>query len=112
MGAIADVKAAGDVDAVFGEHLDFGNESGGIDHNAGPNYGVLLGAEDATGDELEDKAVTADDHRVPGIMPAGNARDVVKATGKIVNDLSFTFVSPLRADHDDRFHSEALLSQS
>src|SRR5215475_6365372 len=105
MGAIADVEAAGDVDACFGEHFDLSDESSGIDDYTSSDNGVLLGTKDAAGDKLENEAILANDDRVPSIVSAGNASDVIK-------NLSLTFVSPLRADHDDRFHSEALLSQS
>src|SRR5215475_2127054 len=112
MGAIADVEAASDVDACFGEHFDLSDESSGIDDYPSADNGVLLGTKDAAGDKLENEAILANDDRVSGIVSAGNASDVIKATRKIINNLSLTFVSPLRADHDDRFHSEALLSQS
>jgi hypothetical protein len=62
---------------------------------------LLLGAQDSTGDELQDKAIFADDNGVAGIVPASHASDVIESAGEIVNDFAFAFVTPLRTDYYD-----------
>src|SRR6202041_2251103 len=86
---------------------DFSNERSGINDNACANHSVLRGSQNSARNQLEDVAVFADDDGVAGVVSAGDARDVIERTRKIVDDLAFAFVSPLRADHDDRFHSRA-----
>jgi len=46
------MQAALNVDASFGERFDFGDEGCGIDYDAGADDCLLLGAQDAAGDEL------------------------------------------------------------
>jgi len=103
--AIADVQAALHVNARLRKGFNFVDERARINNDASPNDGVLFGPQNATGNELQDVLFFADDDGVPGIVAAGHARDVIKRTGEIVNDFAFTFVTPLRADDDDRFHS-------
>jgi len=57
---------------------------------------------------LQDEAILADDNGVAGIVPAGNARDVIEGAGKIVDDLAFSFVTPLRTNNHDGLHSVCL----
>src|SRR5260370_31656960 len=99
------MQAALNVDASFGERFDFGDEGCGIDYDASTDDCLLLGAQDAAGDELQNEAVFADDYGVPGVVSAGDARDIVKSAGEIIDDLAFAFVAPLRAHHHDRFHA-------
>ncbi len=111
VGAIADVQASRNADVGFFEHFDFGDERRGVDNHAGADDDVLLGPQDPTGDELENVAVLADDDRVPGIVASGDARDVIKRSRQIIDNLALAFISPLRANHNDRFHSEILLDR-
>src|SRR6267142_5799446 len=99
------MQAALNVDASFGERFDFGDEGCGIDYDAGADDCLLLGSQDAAGDELQDEAILADDYGVPGVVSAGDARDIVKSAGEIIDDFAFAFVAPLRADYHDRFHA-------
>jgi hypothetical protein len=101
MRTVAEVQAAVDIDAGFGERFDFGNEGGGINNDARADYSLLLGAQDSAGYELQDEAIFADDDGVTGIVPAGDASDVIESAGEIVDDFAFAFVTPLRADYDD-----------
>src|SRR6267378_1528968 len=105
VGAIAEMQAALYVDASFGERFDFGHEGCGIDYDASADDCLLLGAQDAAGDELQNEAVFADDYGVPGVMSTSDARDIVKSSGQIIDDFAFAFVAPLRADYHDRFHA-------
>jgi len=95
------VEPAGNVNSRLGEHFDFVDQGLGIDDDARADDGVARRAQDAARNELEDEAIAIEDDGVASVVSAGAARDVVKRTGKIVNDLAFAFVAPLRADHDD-----------
>src|SRR4029077_15379731 len=68
-------------------------------------------AQDSAGDELEDVAVFADDDGVACVVASGDARDVIERTREIIDSLALAFITPLRANHDDRFHSEILLAR-
>src|SRR5580704_10841140 len=46
------------------------------------------------------------------IVPARNSRNKIKRPRKVVHHLALTFIAPLRAHHDDRFHSVNLLSRT
>src|SRR6478672_12796062 len=105
MSAIADVEAAADIDTGFCEHFDFFDEGDGINHDAHADNGVLFRTKNAARNELENVLVLADDDGVAGVVATGNANDVVERAGEIVHDFAFTFVTPLRANDDDRFHS-------
>ena len=45
-------------------------------------------------------------------MAAGNARDVIKRTRKVVHHLAFALIAPLRAHHHDGFHSSSFSSHA
>src|SRR6266403_3887878 len=104
------MQAALYVDASFGERFNFGDQGRGIDYDPGADDCLLFGAQDATGDELQDETVFADDYGVPGVVSAGDARDIVESAGEIIDDFAFAFVAPLRADHHDRFHAAPSLA--
>src|SRR6267154_525228 len=110
MGAIAEVEAPFNVDAGFRERLNFGDEGGGVYYDAGADDCLLLGAQDAAGDELKDETIFADDDGVAGIVSSGDARDIVESSREIIDDFAFAFVAPLRADHHDRFHAAPSLA--
>src|SRR5712692_6600233 len=101
MRAVAEVQAALHVHASFRKRLDLRDEGRGIDHHAGANDRLLLGAQNPAGDELQHEAILADDDGVAGIVSTGDARDEVESASEIVDDLAFAFVTPLRADHYD-----------
>src|SRR5690348_9428884 len=105
MSAIGDVQAAGDVYTGLSEHFDFLDQGNGIDDHTHADDGVLPGTQNAAGDELQDVLVFSDDDGVAGIMASGNTNDVVERAGEIIHNFAFAFVTPLRADHDDRFHA-------
>jgi hypothetical protein len=49
---------------------------------------------------LQDELFSVDDDGVAGVMPAGVAGDYGKALREDVDNFSFAFVAPLRADDD------------
>src|SRR5450759_5881936 len=58
-------------------------------------------AQDARGDERENRLLAADHERVAGVVPALKARHGDRALGHEVNDLALALIPPLGADHDD-----------
>src|ERR1700686_1942700 len=66
---------------------------------------MLFGAQDPAGDELENIAVRADDDGVACVVPAGPPRNLIERAREVVDDFTFAFIPPLRANDDDRFHS-------
>ena len=104
MRAIADVQTSGNIDPGFSKRLDFSYQRRRINHHAHSDHRLLLGTKNAAGDQLQNVFLFSDDDCVPGIVAAGHAHDVVERTGKVVHDLAFAFITPLRADHHHRFH--------
>ena len=102
--AIADEQAAGNLDTGRLQGVDFGKQSGGVDHQAVADYGLLAGPQDSAGDQLEDEFPIANEDGMPGIVAALIARDNVEAFGEDVDYLSFAFISPLRAQYDHVSH--------
>src|SRR4029077_5872427 len=67
---------------------------------------LLLRPENPARNQLEHVAIFPDDDRVPRVVPARHPRNVVKRPGKIIDNLAFSFIAPLRPHHDNRFHSD------
>ena len=65
---------------------------------------MLLGTENAAWNELENVFFLADDDSVACIVAASDTDNIIKRAGKIIDNLAFAFVTPLRANDDDRFH--------
>ena len=106
--AIAEKEAPADVHARFLQIFEFGYERRRIDHGAGADDGLLLRAQNAAGNKLQDVAMAIEDDRVAGIVAAGVARGVIEGRGQIVDDLPFAFVAPLGADYRDRLRPNLL----
>src|SRR5262249_22812074 len=58
-------------------------------------------AQNAGRNVAQDGLLAADDERVPGVVPALEARDCSGALGEQIDDLALAFIAPLRADDDD-----------
>ncbi len=92
------------VDARAAQAIELGHQSRGIDHHARPNDRMLAGAQDAAGNQLQDKTAAVENDGVAGIVAAGAARDVIEGSRHVIDDFALAFISPLRAHHYDRFH--------
>ena len=95
MGAIADAEMAPHIDTNRFERGHFFGERGQINHHAIPNDGLNAWAQDSAGDQLEDEFLFPDVNRVSGIVPALIAGDDVNALGQKIDNLPFSFVTPL-----------------
>src|SRR5205823_6092929 len=88
------------------------HEGGGINNYARPDYCVSVGPQNPAGNELQHEPVFPNDDRVSGVVASGNARDVIKRAGQIVDDLAFPLITPLRAHHYNGFHPVPFSSHS
>ena len=57
--------------------------------------------ENARRHKVQDRFYSVDHERVARVSAALVANDVIRLSGKDVDDFSFAFISPLRADDDD-----------
>jgi hypothetical protein len=110
--AIAEVQAAGHVDAGFCQGFNFGDQRRGINNHSCGNDRMPLGSQNSAGNQLQHKAVFANDDGVAGVVAAADARNVLKRTGKVVHDLAFAFIAPLRPDDHDRLHFSLFLDHT
>ena len=60
--------------------------------------------EDAARNEMEDRPLITDDHRMASVVAALVPNYDVGMLGKNVNDLTLTFVPPLDANDDNGWH--------
>jgi hypothetical protein len=101
-----EVRAVGDDEVVVHRHAADAQlrhlllELPGVDHHPRPDDAQDAGVEDAAGNEAQDEALVADDHRVAGVVAAVVARHHLHLLGEQVDDLAFALVAPLGArDH-------------
>ena len=71
------------------------------DHHAVADEALHALAHDARGNQRQHRLLAADDQRVPGVVPALEARHGARALGQQVDDLALAFIAPLGADDDD-----------
>ena len=95
LGAVGDVELTVHVDAEVAELGDFLEEGDGVEDDSVADDASAVGAEDAAGDELQDKLLAVDDHGVAGVVAAGVAGDDVELFAEDVDDLALAFIAPL-----------------
>ena len=79
--AIADVQAPLHVDASLGECRNFRHQRCRIHHRSRSDHRVLFRPKYAARNQLQHISLFANDHRVPRVVAARDARDVVKGPG-------------------------------
>ena len=62
-------------------------------------------SKNAARNELQNIPIFANDYGMASIVATSYAGDVIETAGQIVDNLTFAFVAPLRADHHNGFHS-------
>ena len=97
VGGVADVQAAGGIDAGFFQAINFLEQADGVDDDAVADDAGGAPAKDAGGDEVQDVFGPADDDRVAGVGAALGAHDDVGLLGQEIDDLALTLVAPLGA---------------
>ena len=100
-----------DVEAGFSHAVNLVQEINGIEDDAVADDAYAVGANNAAGNELQDKLVLANDDGVPGVMAAGVARHGAEPLAQHVDNLSLTLIAPLGAQHYSRLcsHSPSLI---
>ena len=88
------------VDALLSEPVELREQHRGVDHDAVADDRRDVVVEDAARHQLQSERLTADDDRVPGVVPALVADDDLHLLGDEVGELALALVAPLRADHD------------
>src|ERR1700740_3043864 len=102
------MQPAAHVDAGRAEAIEFSHQRRGVDDHARADHGVLSRTQDAAGNQLQDKAITIENDGMARVVAAGATRDVVKGSRHVIDDFAFAFIAPLRAHHDNRFHSRSI----
>jgi hypothetical protein len=98
------MQPAAHVDTSPAEIIELGYQSSRIDYDAGADDGVLAGAQDSTGNQLQDKTVAIVNDGMSRIVAAGTTGNIVEGSRHVIDDFSFALISPLRAHYNDRFH--------
>jgi hypothetical protein len=104
MRTVAQKEPTFDVDSAFGKPIDFGHERYRVDHNTVADYAHHAGPEYAGRHQVKDIAFVSYFDSVPGIIAALVSNDHVDILGKDVDDLSFTFISPLCSQEQSAGH--------
>src|SRR6266404_3744746 len=110
--AVADVQPPLHLNARFRKRLDFRHQRRRIHHHACPDHRLLLRPQNPARNQLQHITVLPNDDRVPRVVPARHARDVIERSRKVVHHLAFALVAPLRPHHHHRFHSDSLLNHT
>ncbi len=84
--------------------IHFLNQHAGVDHHAVADQASLRRVEDPGGNEMKDMLLVIDDKRVTGVVSSLEAHHAVSLFGEQVNNLAFSFISPLGANNNDICH--------
>ena len=87
-------------DAAPFEHGDLLQQGLGGQHHAVADEAAHPIAQDARGDQVQDRLVPADDQGVARIVPALEADHGRGPVGEQVHDLALTLIAPLGTDDD------------
>ena len=108
-----EVGAAGDLepgarDPPRLQRVDLVEQRRQVDDDAVADHRHDVVVEHAARDQLQGVTLAADDHGVPGVVPALVADDVAVLLGQQIDDLGLALVSPLRPDDDGDRHVRRL----
>ena len=101
---LRDEEVAVERDTSLHERLHLLDKRPRVHDDAAADDAAAAGVEDAGGDRVQDVLLTPDDHRVAGVVAAGEPRDDVDVGREEVDDLPLALVPPLRADDHDVRH--------
>ena len=87
-----------DVNVLGAQRIQFGEQDGGVHHDAVADDRRDRGVQDARGHELERERFVIDDDSVSGVVATLVAHRHVHVTRHEVGQLPFTFVAPLGSD--------------
>ena len=105
VGPVAYEQVAIDLDARGAKRIHFFHEGKRIQHDTIADHAAASLAQDAAGNQLQNKLLALDGDGVAGIVAARIARYDLEALGENVNDLTFSLIAPLCADNNRRLSS-------
>ena len=91
-------------DALRAQLFDLVGEMMGIEHHAIADDRQFAGPHDARRQQRQLEHLAVDDQRMAGVVAALKAHDDVGRNRQPIDDLAFSLVAPLGADHDDIGH--------
>jgi hypothetical protein len=112
-----DVRAVADPELRFHvypqglERRDLFQQRSRIDHHSVPDHCLNPWSQNTARDQLEHEFLMPDEYRVPRVMPSLVARNGVEFLGKQVDDLAFSFIAPLCAEHNQITHEFGVRAQ-
>ena len=96
------------VDGLGLQHVDLGQEDGGVDHDAVPDHRGDVGVQDAARHQLEGEGLPVHHDGVPGVVAALVADDHLHLLGQEVGELALALIPPLGPDDDGCRHASLL----
>ena len=106
---VADEEPVVDVDAVSGELVDLGEQRLRIDDDAVADDADDVRMQNAGRNQAQHEFRAVDVHGVAGVVSALVPRDDIEPRRQQVDDFSFSFVAPLRAEHREIHHRVTIL---
>ena len=97
----AHAQALAHLHAGFFQLGNFFQQLGRREHDAVADVARHARAHDAAGDEVQRRALAANDQGVARVVPALKAHHALRAFGEPVHQLAFAFIAPLGADDND-----------
>ena len=111
VGAVADQQVLPQGDRTGPQLIDLLEERGGIDHHPRRDDRGDLGPQHAHRQERQLVGLSAEHHRVTGVVPSLITHHNVVLFGQQVDNLTLGFVSPLEPDDGGRSHVFSEVSQ-
>lgn len=96
------------INAFAFEHVEFGDEHRGVDNDTVSNHGRDMGVQDPGGNELQREGLAIHDDGVASVVTALIAHDKIGTLGEIVDETTFTFITPLGSNNYRSGHGPSL----
>src|SRR5712692_3140129 len=90
------------------EGFDLPHQDERIDHHSVSNYAGLPVMKNSRGDEMENRLLTTDHQRMPGVVSALEPDHDLRVLRQQIDDFAFPLIAPLRSDHHDIWHGRVI----
>ena len=97
VGAIGNFER-GNVDSFFNNRIEFGDQTFRVDDDTGADDACFARVHNAARQQTQRERLAVDDDRVAGVVAALRTYDDIGASRQVVDDFTFSFVTPLSAD--------------
>src|SRR5262245_54411505 len=108
MCTVADKKAPTHSDAFIFQHLHFTQEGFGIQYHARADDTDLAAVQASRRDQMQDELLSLNNDSVSCIVPALVTGNDIELFSQQIDNLPFTFIAPLGANHHDVCHDVSL----